>query len=97
MIPRPRVVRVAPLLFVTNPNVTACPLARLPVPSYTVAVMILVPPASRELGDALIYIRYPFAAEEVDILEMTTIPVAPVTLAWTVSWASVVGLVAPAV
>jgi predicted permease len=88
---------VAPLLLLRSKNVTTCPLAGLPDPFVTVAVMMELCPAAREVAAEVKVMRCPVEAVEVDILVIMTTPVAPVTLAWIVSWTSAVGLVAPAV
>jgi hypothetical protein len=95
--PRPKVVRVAPLLFSRSVNVKACPLAGLPEPSVTVAVTMVLWPAERDVEAAVKLIRNPVPAVELDILVMMTTAVDPVTLACILSWTATLELLAPAV
>jgi hypothetical protein len=76
-----------PLLFVTNAKVTGNPLALLPAPSVTVAVMMLCCPADRDVTLADTFIMYPAVDEEkLAFLVMMTAPYEPsLTLASTVS------------
>jgi hypothetical protein len=97
VVPRLKVVRVAPLLFSRTVNVTACPLAGLPEPSVTVALMMVLFPAERDVESAVKLRRNPAAAVELDTLVIVRAFVDPVTLAWIISWTLEVGLFAPAV
>ena len=97
MTPRPKVVRVAPLLFSRSVNVKACPLAGLPEPSVTVAVTMVLWPAERDVEAAVKLIRNPVPAVELDILVMMTTAVDPVTLACILSWTATMELLAQAV
>jgi hypothetical protein len=66
-----------------------------PEPSVTVALMMVLFPAERDVESATKLILNPVKAAELDNRVMMTTPVAPVTLAWIVSWTLVVGLFAP--
>jgi hypothetical protein len=61
----------------------------------TVALMMVLFPAERDVESAIKLILNPVKAAELDNRVMMTTPVAPVTLAWIVSWTLVVGLFAP--
>ena len=92
------VVRVAPLLLVTNAKVTAWPAAGLPLALRTSAAMTLSEPAFSEVGAAVTFIRTPPPPPPpAAVLVITIAPVEPAMLAWIVSWRLVAGVLVPAV
>jgi hypothetical protein len=62
----------------------------------TVAVIMVLSPALREVASADKLMMSPVAVAELDNRVIMITPRAPVTLAWIVSWTLMVGLFAPA-
>jgi len=86
----------APLILVRSANVTVCPAEGAPEPSVTVALIMVLSPAFREVASAAKVIMSPVDVAELDNRVIMITPTAPVMLAWIVSWTLVVGLFIPA-
>ena len=88
--------RVAPLLFVRTLKFTVSELAGLPELFITVAVIMELWPAAREVTDpAIETVRLPGAIDAVLVMMIT--PTAPVAAPCIVSWTLDAGVFAPAV
>jgi hypothetical protein len=91
-----RKANVAKLWLPISANVTVCPAEGAPEPSVTVALIMVLSPAFREVASAVKVMMSPVDVAELDNRVIMITPRAPVTLAWIVSWTLVVGLFIPA-